>query len=713
MLFGVAAGQAVADVQLNEFLAANTQAHADVVDFEDYPDWIELKNTTGSPINLAGYYLSDDPLKPFKWPFPSTASIAANGFLLVWADGHDAIPGQSRPRGYWPWRNFTTEGYHTNFSLSSDGEALVLTKATGLATTTLVHAAVPAPVAPATVAVWKYLDNGSNQSTQWRARTFDDSAWASGPAELGYADSPATPVSFGPNSASKYITTYFRHTFQVADPALIASLSLKLLVDDGAVVYLNGEEVVRKNLPAGEISHLTLASLAVGGTDESTFTTFNLPASGLLPGDNVLAVEVHQSAPNSSDLSFDLGLTATTFSSSTTLDSLTYTTQVDDISRGRNPSFNSQWVNFAVPTPGAANSGTTVPDLRVPGVSTTVSLDSGFYATPQSVSLSSASGDIRYTLDGSLPRITSPQYSAPLSITATTVLRARVFQSGKPPGPVETRTYFIGETPGNLPVVSVVADPDALFGAQKGIYYNQHEPLVSSTSNSALGLRDVYKGKDAPGSLEFFEPGGAQGFQVNGGFRIGGENNWVHGQRALNFALRGKYGDDEIKYDVFPGSRIPLHTGLTLRDGGDNWATDMLRDGMWPFIAEGRMKVDTSDYRPSVVFINGSYWGIHDIRPRWDDKWFFEHKRVNPDDVDHLLYGHVDSTAVSLGIEGGNADDWLDLLAFLNGNDLTLPANYAFAESRIDIDSFIDFVVAESYAINISWEHNREFWRER
>lgn len=704
---------ALADVQLNEFLAANTQVHPDVVDFEDYPDWIELKNTTGSAINLAGYYLSDDPLKPYKWPFPATASIPANGFFLVWADGFDAIPGQTRPRGYWPWRNFTTEGYHTNFSLSSDGEALVLTKANGLATTPLVNAAVPAPVLPATVATWKYLDNGSDQSTQWRARTFDDSGWASGSAELGYADSPATTVSFGPNPGAKYITTYFRHTFQVADPTLIASLSLKLLVDDGAVVYLNGEEIVRQNLPVGDINHQTLAVLAIGGTDETTFTTYNVPGSGLVPGDNVLAVEVHQSVANSSDLSFDLGLTATTFTSATTLDSLTYTTQVDDISRGRNPSLNSQWVNFAVPTPGTANSGTTVPDLRVPGVSTTVSLDSGFYTAPQNVTLSSVSGNVHYTLDGSLPRIGSAQYSAPIPITATTVLRARVFQSGKPPGPVETRTYFVGETLGAVPFVSVVSDPDALFGNQKGIYYNQHEPLVSSTSNAALGLRDAYKGKDAPGSLEFFAPGGAAGFQVNGGFRIGGENNWVHGQRALNFALRGKYGDDEIKYDLFPGSGIPLHTGLTLRDGGDNWATDMLRDGMWPFIAKGQMNADTSDFRAAVVFINGAYWGVHDIRARWDDQWFFEHKRVNADDVDHLLYGHVDSTAVSLGIEKGNSDDWLDLVNFLNTSDLSVPANYAFAESRIDIDSFIDFVVAESYAINISWNHNREFWRDR
>ena len=92
-------------VVVNEILAANTRATPDIVDFEDYPDWIELKNTTAGAVNLGGYFLSDDPAKPLKWPFPGTASIAANGYLRVWADGHDAIPGQTFPRGYWPWRN--------------------------------------------------------------------------------------------------------------------------------------------------------------------------------------------------------------------------------------------------------------------------------------------------------------------------------------------------------------------------------------------------------------------------------------------------------------------------------------------------------------------------------------------------------------------------------------------------------------------------------
>ena len=271
---------ASAQVQLNEFLASNTQATPDIVDFDDYPDWIELKNTSGADVNLNGYFLSDDPAKPLKWPFPATALINANGFLRVWADAHDAVPGQSAPRGYWPWRNFTVEAYHTNFSLSSLGESVVLTKASGLTSVDLILAAQPVPTAPATAASWKYLANGSDQSTQWRAANFTDTAWSSGTAPLGYGDPwIVTTVPYGPNASAKYITTYFRNTFTIANPALIANLTLRLMVDDGAVVYLNGVEVVRRNLPTTEITYQTLASVSVGGTDEQAFTTYNIPAT--------------------------------------------------------------------------------------------------------------------------------------------------------------------------------------------------------------------------------------------------------------------------------------------------------------------------------------------------------------------------------------------------------------------------------------------------
>ena len=91
LLLGVA--QAHSQVLINEVMATNTRAYPDITDFEDYPDWIELKNTTAAPVSLDGYFLSDSSSNPFKWQVPNGATIPANGFLLFMADGHDAAPG--------------------------------------------------------------------------------------------------------------------------------------------------------------------------------------------------------------------------------------------------------------------------------------------------------------------------------------------------------------------------------------------------------------------------------------------------------------------------------------------------------------------------------------------------------------------------------------------------------------------------------------------
>jgi hypothetical protein len=164
--------------------------------------------------------------------------------------------------------------------------------------------------------VWKYLDDGSDQGTEWRATAFNDSAWSSGAAELGYADSPATVVGYGPDSNNKYIGTYFRSAFTVANPATVSSLVMNLVRDDGAVIYLNGTEIARSNMNAGSVLYNTLApSPAVGNADESTYfpVTFSVdPVPLLVAGTNVVAVEVHQQAATSSDLSFNLELSAQT-----------------------------------------------------------------------------------------------------------------------------------------------------------------------------------------------------------------------------------------------------------------------------------------------------------------------------------------------------------------------------------------------------------------
>ena len=170
-----------------------------------------------------------------------------------------------------------------------------------------------------TGASWKYLDNGSDQGTAWRASSFDDSSWPAGLAQLGYGDGDeATTLGFGPDANNKFITSYFRRAFNVTNASLFTTVTLRLLRDDGAVVYLNGVEVWRTNMPTGTIGHLTTASVAIAGADETTFVQTTINPSLLVNGTNVLAVELHQSGGTSSDISFDLQLIGSDNSASVT-----------------------------------------------------------------------------------------------------------------------------------------------------------------------------------------------------------------------------------------------------------------------------------------------------------------------------------------------------------------------------------------------------------
>jgi len=154
---------------------------------------------------------------------------------------------------------------------------------------------------------WKYLDDGSDQGTAWQQPGFDDSGWAQGPAQLGYGDGDeATVLSYGSDPNHKYITYYFRQSFQVTDPDEKPILKVGIVRDDGAVVYINGTEVFRSNMPSGEINYQTNASHTVSGDDEDTFFTYKFLSDVLQSGDNTIAVEIHQRSATSSDISFDL-----------------------------------------------------------------------------------------------------------------------------------------------------------------------------------------------------------------------------------------------------------------------------------------------------------------------------------------------------------------------------------------------------------------------
>ncbi|HKQ39026.1 MAG TPA: Ig-like domain-containing protein [Verrucomicrobiae bacterium] len=158
-----------------------------------------------------------------------------------------------------------------------------------------------------TGSVWRYFDNGTDPGALWMTSGFNDTSWPSGAAQLGYGDSDeATVISYGADPNNKYPAAYFRRSFNVANPAALTNLMVSFLRDDGGIIYLNGVEVLRDNMPSGAITYRTYAA---GNSEDATVAPID--ASLLVAGNNVLAAEVHQVNATSSDLSFDLSLFAT------------------------------------------------------------------------------------------------------------------------------------------------------------------------------------------------------------------------------------------------------------------------------------------------------------------------------------------------------------------------------------------------------------------
>jgi Calcineurin-like phosphoesterase/Purple acid Phosphatase, N-terminal domain len=180
---------------------------------------------------------------------------------------------------------------------------------------------------------WKYLANGTNQGTAWTGTGFSDAAWSSGVGQFGYGDGDeATVVSYGPSATTKYITTYFRKTISIASTAAFSSFTANVKRDDGIIVYINGVERYRNNIAAGTVTYTTLASSA--SDDGATQQTFTIATGSFVNGNNTIAVEIHQSAANSSDISFDMALSGNSITSSTTL--ISYNSSWKYLDKGTN-----------------------------------------------------------------------------------------------------------------------------------------------------------------------------------------------------------------------------------------------------------------------------------------------------------------------------------------------------------------------------------------
>ncbi len=391
-----------------------------------------------------------------------------------------------------------------------------------------------------------------------------------------------------------------------------------------------------------------------------------------------------------------------TDSSNTLCDSISTGEMSADISRGRKPDGGVDWVLFEEPTPGTSNT-----TQGYGGVTDTVvemSLPGGFYPSSISVVLScdSPTADIRYTIDGSAPTDSSSLYSTSIAIDTTMVVRSCAIETGMIPVNISTNTYFIGES-STLPVVSLSTAPANLFDDEIGIY-------VEGNKEGFLE-QNYYQEWERPAHIEFYEPDGNLGFSIDSGIKIQGYTGLNKTpKRSLGIYARGSYGYPEIENQIFPNSPVTEFTSFVLRNSGDDWNTPLFRDALMHSLLSD-LDLDILGYRPCNLFINGVYWGIYNIRERLNEEYLVSHHSIDPNNIDILEF---DGGRGGLLVVEGDSNYYTTMIEYIKNNDMNNPTSYDYINTQMDIDNFIDYIIAEVYVGNYDWPgFNVKFWRTR
>lgn len=309
-------------VLVNELMSNNDSA----VQTEEgtFPDWFELYNAGDEDVDLGGYHLSDDWTEKDKASITDGTILEPGAYLLFWADDSDQeghvpfkLDSQGESLGLFDpdgnsvdWVGYSAQREDYAWARIPDGGPDWVEVAHGTPGAANTNLQEETTVLVDKGATWAYLDSGEDPGEDWTSLDFDDSGWATGEAPLGYGDSQTTQVSYGDDSSNKHPTTWFRHRFELAEGLLDDAEGVELLlrVDDGCVVWLNGAELTRLRMADGDISSDDYAADTAAGDDETSYNGTSHATKVVLEGENVLAVEVHQTNATSSDITLDLEL---------------------------------------------------------------------------------------------------------------------------------------------------------------------------------------------------------------------------------------------------------------------------------------------------------------------------------------------------------------------------------------------------------------------
>ena len=650
------------------------------------PGWLELYNTSDSPVSLKGVALSNDVKFPRRWVF-GEASIPAKGHMVVFLSGKNypdyIAPSDSVNMIGTDCSSESSTGGMGGFNFGDFGGGMGdwggggaiggAGGATGGNTGTTTNNAENLPGKSSLC----YNEGGANQIGAVvkvsSAKGSYTRVVVKNAANLGQADQL---VVRGFITKNHKIRLNFKEGDAMSE---WNGKNLRGTGDTSSVYYVrlgdNASDVNRS-----KVSATTFAT----ETEGSESTTFKITSY-------IARKRGHE--PHTTFKAEDNGGALYLVSESGILDSVRYSAVPTGTSWSRDGA--GKW-GFASPSP----YGNTVGEVfTVQAESGEVSIPpSGFYSSAVTVNFPAGT---RCEQGGTAATENSPVVQQTLTISGTTVLRCRTYANGAYPSDEIIRTYVFEQMP-SIATMFVTTDPLSMFSPDTGLYMK---------GNGASGMDPQYganfwSNRELPVYVELFEKGSPQkpAFGVMGDYKISGQYSRAKEKKSFSVTLREEYGDKRLKYTLFPDNpELKKFKAFSLRNFGNNSGDDYVRDRIGTQMTEG-LGVDYQRGRYVVLYYNGKYYGLHDLRER-NNEYYYETKYgYDPNDID-LLDANNDAGA-------GSATDYKNMLSWLQSNELTSDANYQKIADQIDVDNYMNYMSAEMFVNNGDWPHNNlKKWR--
>ena len=642
-------------VLINEFMASNATTIAD--SYGNYSDWIELYNTNDQEVDLSGFGISDNMAQPKKYVLPEGTKIEAKGFLLIFCSGNEGLGESSE--------------LHAPFRLKAYGEDIVLASRNG-----------------------SIIDSYSynlQQTDSSMARTVDGA---------GEWQQTSHPTPGYPNDDEGYS----RFMLSAALPKGDVIISEIMGRNRSAYRAPDGQyhDIIElKNTGAQPVSLLGYSlSDKPKNPKRFVFGDVTIPAGGC-----VVVYACGKGAAvktEGSELCCDFGVgkegdSIYLFSSDGVIcDKLQASAFLPDVSYGRDAS--GKLAYFSSPTIGADNGAGYDGITAVPVFSKTP----GVYDGAIDIELQVPEGEtVHYTLDCTTPDASSPVYTDPIRAEKNTVIRAVSIREGYITNSTVSGTFlFVSDNVDHsVPIVTLVTDPDNLWDSKTGIYAygDQFDPdlpygKMLETANYYKKDKTEANAWERPASFSLFDGGTKlEVFNQNIGIRIAGSFGRGRAQKGFNIIARDEYGEDRMRYKFFDGLDYTEYKALVLRAGAQDQNRSKIRDELASGLMLGTdIRVLYQAYRPCVLYLNGEYWGVYFLKEKRNR--FFVAQHENTDNATDMVIakGYKQKSY-------GDNSDWVALYDYAASHDLSVAENYNYVAERMDVYSFMDYMIAEIY----------------